>query len=199
VSILALGNAGGRIFWGWANDAKPGWTLVLSQGLNLLAILGLLLGGSGFWLFALLIFLVGFFFGGNLVLYAAHVDRVFGPGSLAEVPLACPLPGVLPAPHDRLSGTIDRLVVTPNRVLAVDFKSNATIPDTPDAVPEGILRQMGAYAAALEAIYPDHAVDVALLWTRGPRMMPLPRDLVMAALRRARGSPDRGRGLLDAT
>lgn len=121
------------------------------------------------------------------VLTDPSLRAIFGPDSLAEVPLSCPLPGLLPAPHDQLSGTIDRLVVTPDRVLAVDFKSNATIPDAPGAVPEGILRQMGAYAAALEAIYSDRIIDVALLWTRGPRMMPLPRDLVMAALHRARG------------
>ncbi len=114
---------------------------------------------------------------------------IFGPGSMAEVPLSCPLPGLLPAPHDRLSGTIDRLVLTQDRVLAVDFKSNATIPESPDMVPEGILRQMGAYAAALEVIYPDRAVDVALLWTRAPRLMTLAPDLVMAALHRARGGP----------
>jgi ATP-dependent helicase/nuclease subunit A len=91
---------------------------------------------------------------------------------------------LLPAPHDRLIGIIDRLIVTTDRVHAVDFKSNATIPDRPDAVPEGLLRQMGAYGAALETIYPGRAVDLSLLWTRGPRLMTLPRDLVMAALRR---------------
>jgi len=110
---------------------------------------------------------------------------IFGPGSLAEVPLSCPLPGLLPTPHDRLTGVIDRLIVASDRVRAIDYKSNATIPDGPHAVPEGLLRQMGAYAAALETLYPGRDVEVALLWTRGPRLMPLPRDLVMAALRRA--------------
>ena len=36
----------------------------------------------------------------------------------------------------------------------------------PSAVPEGILRQMGAYRAALAAIWPDRRVETAILWTR---------------------------------
>lgn len=123
------------------------------------------------------------------VLTDPALRAIFGPGSLAEVALSCPLPGLLPTPHHRLTGVIDRLVVTTDRVHAVDFKSNATIPDRPDTVPEGLLRQMGAYAAALEYLYPGRSVDVSLLWTRGPRLMPLPRDLVMAALRRAAAGP----------
>jgi ATP-dependent helicase/nuclease subunit A len=82
-------------------------------------------------------------------------------------------------------GSIDRLVVTPARVTALDFKSNRLVPGSPEAVPEGVLRQLGAYAALLEPIYPGRQVEVAILWTEGPRLMPLPRDLVMAALHRA--------------
>ena len=85
----------------------------------------------------------------------------------------------------RALGTIDRLTVTPDRVLAVDYKSNRLIPQSPEAVPEGILRQMGAYAALLAQIYPDREVEVAILWTATARLMPLPRALVMAALQRA--------------
>jgi ATP-dependent helicase/nuclease subunit A len=51
-------------------------------------------------------------------------------------------------------GAIDRLIVTKTRVLAVDFKTNADVPDRPGDVPEGLLRQMGAYAEMLGAIYP---------------------------------------------
>jgi ATP-dependent helicase/nuclease subunit A len=123
------------------------------------------------------------------VLTDPALRAIFGPGSLAEVPLACPLPGLLPAPHDRLTGVIDRLIVTPDRVHAIDYKSNATMPDRADTVPEGLLRQMGAYGVALETLYPGREVDLSLLWTRGPRLMPLPRDLVMAALRRAVTDP----------
>ena len=82
-------------------------------------------------------------------------------------------------------GSIDRLVVTDDCVTALDFKSNRLVPDTPESVPEGVLRQLGAYAALLEPLYPGRRVEVAILWTEGPRLMPLPRVLVMAALHRA--------------
>ena len=73
----------------------------------------------------------------------------------------------------------------PDRVLAVDFKTNRVLPPTPEATPDGLLRQMGAYAAALKAVYPDRRVETALLWTRSARLVLLPDPLVMAALQRA--------------
>jgi ATP-dependent helicase/nuclease subunit A len=97
---------------------------------------------------------------------------------LAEVPVTGRIGG------RTFLGSIDRLVVTPTLVTALDFKSNRLVPDTPEGVPEGVLRQLGAYAALLEPLYPGRRVEVAILWTEGPRLMPLPRDLVMAALQR---------------
>jgi ATP-dependent helicase/nuclease subunit A len=119
------------------------------------------------------------------VLTAPALRPLFAPGALTEVGLVSPLPGLLPPPHDRLAGVVDRLIVTGDHVLAIDYKSNARVPAGPEDVPEGILRQMGAYCAALEAIYPGARVETALLWTRTAALMPLPRTLVMAALQRA--------------
>jgi ATP-dependent helicase/nuclease subunit A len=104
---------------------------------------------------------------------------LFAPNSLAEVAFTAELAG------RPLAGTVDRLVVAPDRILVVDFKSNMAVPDTPDSVPEGILRQMGAYAHALAAIYPGRRIDTAILWTRTAALMPLPHEMVMAALARA--------------
>lgn len=109
---------------------------------------------------------------------------LFAPETLAEVPVTGQIG------HQRLHGVIDRLIVTPSRVLAVDFKTNAVMPGAPDTVPEGLLRQMGAYAVLLQAIWPDRQVDTAVLWTRSGRLMELPETVIMAALQRS--------GLLDA-
>ena len=81
-----------------------------------------------------------------------------------------------------MQGTIDRLIVGPSRILAIDFKSNAVVPDRPDMVPDGILRQMGAYAAMLAQIYPEHEIDTAIVWTRTAQLMALPPNIVRAAL-----------------
>jgi len=84
----------------------------------------------------------------------------------------------------RLAGTIDRLRVDPDRVLVVDYKSNALVPSGPAEVPEGILRQMGAYAHVLGQVYPGRRIETAILWTRAPRLMPLDPEIVRAALER---------------
>jgi ATP-dependent helicase/nuclease subunit A len=87
--------------------------------------------------------------------------------------------------NQRLYGVIDRLIVGPDRVLAVDFKSNAVVPDQADAIPEGLLRQLGAYHHALSQIYPDRRIDTAIVWTRTAHLMPVNADIVRAALKRA--------------
>ncbi|MFN3722463.1 MAG: double-strand break repair helicase AddA [Paracoccaceae bacterium] len=113
------------------------------------------------------------------VLSAPDLSGLFAPGTLAEVSVTADLNG------RQISGTIDRLVICPNEVLAIDFKSNRVVPKTPDQVPEGILRQMGAYAHALGQIYPDRQIRTAILWTATPNLMPLDPDAVTAALARA--------------
>ena len=115
----------------------------------------------------------------NAVLDADALAPLFAPEALAEVDITGQLHGV------PCSGTIDRLVIASDHVLAVDFKSNAIVPDTPEAVPEGLLRQMGAYAAMLAPLYPNHRVETALLWTRSASLMMLPPALTQAALSRA--------------
>ena len=102
------------------------------------------------------------------------------PDALAEVDIRATLSGV------PLQGTIDRLLVAPDLVRALDYKSNRLVPDRPEDVPEGLLRQMGAYRAALLQVFPGRAVQVALVWTRAQgKVMWLPDALVDAALARA--------------
>lgn len=104
---------------------------------------------------------------------------IFNHGALAEVPITATIN------THQIYGVIDRLIVTDTTVLAVDFKSNATVPDTPADCPEGLLRQMGAYAHALTQIYPDHTVETAILWTRTATLMQLSHDVVTDALMRS--------------
>ena len=108
---------------------------------------------------------------------AAH-PALFAPETMAEVPITADLHG------QRLYGTIDRLVIADDHVLAIDFKSNMTVPSAADQVPEGLLRQMGAYAHALAQIWTDRRIDTAILWTRDGTLMPLPPNLTAAALQR---------------
>ncbi|MHC0052018.1 double-strand break repair helicase AddA [Actibacterium sp. D379-3] len=116
------------------------------------------------------------------VLTAPALTDLFGPDALTEVDITARLPVLGGAP---MNGAIDRLIVTPDRVLAVDYKSNAQVPADAADVPDGLLRQMGAYAAALAEIYPGRAIETAILWTRTAQLMPLPSQLVAQALSRA--------------
>ena len=111
-----------------------------------------------------------------------NLRTIFSSNSMAEIDFYAELadPEGL-----RVQGVIDRLVIDQDRVLAIDFKTNLIVPDTPDEVPEGILRQMGAYLSALHEIYPDRKIDVGILWTETIEFMLLPHDIVMAALRRS--------------
>lgn len=114
----------------------------------------------------------------RLVLRHPGLARLFGPDTLAEVAVTAPW-------GDRtLVGTIDRLVLAPDRVLIIDYKSNTVIPDRPEATPEGILRQLGAYAHMLAQIYPDRPVETAILWTKGPSLMHIDPEIVRQAFLR---------------
>ncbi len=44
---------------------------------------------------------------------------------------------------------------------------------------------MGAYISALRQIYPNQQSDVGILWTETRRLMPLPHDIVIEALKRS--------------
>ncbi len=113
------------------------------------------------------------------VLTADHLNPVFAPDALAEVPVTADLNGA------RMHGVIDRLIVTDTEVQVIDFKSNATVPYSPETCPEGLLCQMGAYANALSQIFPKHQIHTAILWTRTAHLMWLPHDIVTEALRRS--------------
>ena len=116
------------------------------------------------------------------VIQSDALAHIFSPSALCEVDLTASLPDL---GGRRVRGAVDRLVIEDEKILAVDFKSNATVPDTAEDVPEGYLRQMGAYLGALEAIFPGRAIEVAILWTRTGQLMPLEHEIVKAALRDA--------------
>ncbi|MBU2957190.1 double-strand break repair helicase AddA [Paracoccus sp. 1_MG-2023] len=123
----------------------------------------------------------------QILITAPDLAQIMDPGQdanvLSEVALTAPLPGI-----GTLNGVIDRLIVTADRILAVDYKTNAEVPATPEATPLGILRQMAAYRAALTAIWSDRPVEVAVLWTTTRSVMTLPGALLDGVMRDLAGS-----------
>ena len=92
---------------------------------------------------------------------------VFGAASRAEVPIVGVVGDVA------ISGQIDRLAVTEDEILVVDFKTNRSVPRSQDKVAEIYIRQMAAYRQLLRQVYPGKTVRCALLWTDSPELMPL--------------------------
>ncbi len=113
------------------------------------------------------------------ILQNPTLSHIFAPDTLAEVDISAHM-----ANTDWL-GIIDRLIVTEDKITAVDFKSNTIIPETAHAVPDGILAQMGAYAKALALIYPDREITTQILWTQTEQLMDLPANLVERAFQHA--------------
>ena len=97
---------------------------------------------------------------------------LFGPDSRAEVPVTGAIGDVV------ISGQIDRLLVTPDAVTILDYKTNRPPPAEPGQVGAHYLRQMAAYRSLLREIYPGRPVRCALLWTDGPHLMALPDGIL---------------------
>lgn len=98
----------------------------------------------------------------------AHAE-LFSPAALAEAPIAATL-----ADGTVVAGTVDRLLVTPDLVRVVDFKTGRSVPSGPADVPPSHRRQMSAYGEALSVIFPGRRIELALLYTEGPRLVLLP-------------------------
>ncbi len=108
------------------------------------------------------------------VLDHPELAAAFGPGSRAEVPLSGVVGGVV------VGGLVDRLAAGPDSVLIVDYKTNRAPPSDAAGTPVMYLRQMAAYRALLEKIYPGRPVRCALVWTATATVAMLPSDLLDA-------------------
>jgi ATP-dependent helicase/nuclease subunit A len=106
---------------------------------------------------------------------------VFAGGSRAEVGIVGRLerPGRPPA---LVSGQIDRLVVTENEVLIVDYKTNHAPPKGLAGAPLAYVRQLALYRAVLARLYPQLPVRAALLWTETPELMEISAPALDAQL-----------------
>lgn len=106
----------------------------------------------------------------SIIADPAHAE-LFGADSLAEAPIAAIVS------EDVVSGVVDRLVVGSETVRLVDFKTGRVPRDVAE-VPPAHLRQMAAYVAALDMIFPGRVIEAALLYTAGPRLIPLSRAIL---------------------
>jgi ATP-dependent helicase/nuclease subunit A len=91
--------------------------------------------------------------------------EVFAPDARGELPIVGRLKDGRP-----VSGRIDRLAVTDEAVLVVDYKTDRTPPSPGAPPPAAYVAQLAAYAELLQEIWPDRPVRAAILWTAAPRL-----------------------------
>jgi len=89
----------------------------------------------------------------------SRFSALFGPGSLAEAPIAATLPD-----GRVIAGTMDRLLIEAKRILVVDYKTGRA-PATAADIPKSHRLQMEAYRQALSVIFPGREIESALLYT----------------------------------
>jgi ATP-dependent helicase/nuclease subunit A len=106
---------------------------------------------------------------------------LFADGSRAEVSIAGRV-----ARHRKppalVSGQIDRLVVTAQEVLIVDYKTNHAPPRSAAEAPDTYVRQLALYRDVLQRLYPGRPVRCALLWTETAAWMEIPASALDAEL-----------------
>ncbi|WP_438276802.1 double-strand break repair helicase AddA [Nitrobacter sp.] len=111
----------------------------------------------------------------------ARFAPVFADGSGAEVAIAGRLTTRRGDPV-LVSGQIDRLVVTPEAVLIVDFKTGHAPPASEAEAPPAYVRQLALYRAVLARLYPQLPIRAALLWTETPELMEISAAMLEAEL-----------------
>ena len=108
------------------------------------------------------------------VLRHPELAPLFQPEARAEQPLTGLVGGVV------VTGTVDRMAVLPDQVLLADYKTGRDAPAAAAATPVHYLRQLAAYRAVVQAIYPDRPVRCALVWTRDATVAFMPPALLDA-------------------
>ena len=114
------------------------------------------------------------------VLADRALAAIFGPGSRAEVALV----GRLATERGEyaVSGQIDRLIRTADGWHIADFKSNRVVPDRVEEGAPAYILQLAIYRRLLMELEPGAKVTATLVWTAGPKIMPIPVETMESAL-----------------
>ncbi|WP_370676084.1 double-strand break repair helicase AddA [Pleomorphomonas sp. PLEO] len=118
----------------------------------------------------------------DIVALMARPDQalLFSPAARAEAAIA----GSVVTPTGRLiavTGSVDRLLVEPELVTIVDYKTAAR---PSHVVPRRYVLQLALYRAVLGRLWPDRPVHAAILWTATARfdeVSPAALDMALAA------------------
>ena len=105
---------------------------------------------------------------------------LLGPEGRAEVPIAGRV--TTSAGDYAVSGQVDRLLRGSGGWHILDFKTNRVVPETSDLADPAYVIQLALYRRLLQEMDPGVSVAATLVWTAGPKIMPIPADLMEKAL-----------------
>ena len=114
------------------------------------------------------------------ILERSEFAQIFSPRSRAEVAIAAEIPPPDGrGPDLKITGQIDRLVETPDKIYIIDYKTNRPPPVKIDDVATAYYLQLAAYRLAIRKVYPHkEEIRAALLWTHGPHLMEIPARIL---------------------
>ncbi len=114
------------------------------------------------------------------ILADPRLVSMFGEASRAEVAIA----GYLKVAGElrSISGRVDRMSITPDRILFVDYKTGRNPPARAEDIPAAHLAQLALYGALLRQIHPGRKLRASLLYTEGPLLHEISEERIDAAL-----------------
>jgi ATP-dependent helicase/nuclease subunit A len=115
------------------------------------------------------------------VLDQPDLAALFGPGSLAEVPVS----GAIDLPDGtrrQVQGRIDRLLITDTEIIVADFKTGARPPTSARSLFPRTLVQMAIYDALAASIFPERMVRARLIFTADRSVIEPSRAQLLEAL-----------------
>lgn len=71
---------------------------------------------------------------------------------------------------------LDRVVVSGNEVLVVEFKTDRVVPQADSGIRVEYLRQLALYRSAMRGLFPGKSVKCGILWTIEPRLSVIPAN-----------------------
>ena len=90
---------------------------------------------------------------------------LFGEKAQAEVPIVGEVDGKM------ISAQLDKLLVLPDKIMIVDFKTNQPPAKDVASTSPNYIRQLDLYAKLLQRIYPNLPIETYILWTNEARLM----------------------------
>jgi len=109
---------------------------------------------------------------------AAQLEQLMAPIALYPDELAGAILMASTYPLSRAEVPVVGLIG--NRALSGQIDRLRPAPASEAEIPAFYLDQLAAYVAAVQAIYPKKRVRAALLWTDGPRLMPVSPERLQA-------------------